>query len=133
MKFIEEFFISFITSKVYCLSSSVNISSSLLVHICGHKTTPVPASYDLTRTSSEVCVVYDDCMTTHFDYSFDDTHPERPDRIRAVQQRLGEFGLLDRCRSVASRKAEDRELEEVGFATVVGDVSNTRIRIVLRR
>ncbi len=40
-------------------------------------------------------------------------HPERPDRLRAIGQALGESGLLDACRRLPTRIASDDELRLV--------------------
>ncbi|KAG7171304.1 histone deacetylase 6-like [Homarus americanus] len=59
-----------------------------------------------------VCLVYDDSMMEHFNYK-DETHPERPERISCIYQRLQEFGVVGRCHRIKARKATVSDLESV--------------------
>ncbi|XP_064091423.1 uncharacterized protein LOC135205071 isoform X2 [Macrobrachium nipponense] len=59
-----------------------------------------------------LCLVYDESMLEHFSYE-DRTHPECPDRIRCIYQRLQEFRIVERCLRVKARPAFVRELEEL--------------------
>ncbi|ROT82380.1 putative histone deacetylase 6 [Penaeus vannamei] len=43
----------------------------------------------------------------------DETHPERPERISCIFQRLQEFGIVGRCHHVKARLASAAELETV--------------------
>ncbi|KAK7079611.1 hypothetical protein SK128_025331 [Halocaridina rubra] len=51
-------------------------------------------------------------MLGHFNYE-DQTHPERPDRIRVIYKRLQEFGIIDRCYRVKARQSILSELEDL--------------------
>lgn len=57
-----------------------------------------------------VVISYDERMELH-EEGPDSTHPERPDRIRAVMARLRSAQLLGRCVPVASRPATREEIE----------------------
>lgn len=40
----------------------------------------------------------------------DPTHPERPERISRIHDMMADYGLLDRCLKLKSRKATNQEL-----------------------
>lgn len=53
--------------------------------------------------------MYDEFMMKHKSV-LDPTHPERPERISRIHSKLQEYGLLDKCQKLASRKATSQEL-----------------------
>ncbi|XP_068213599.1 uncharacterized protein HDAC6 isoform X1 [Palaemon carinicauda] len=63
-------------------------------------------------TEHPLCLVYDESMMEHFSYE-DRTHPECPERIRCIYQRLQEFKVIERCLRVKARPASAKELEDL--------------------
>lgn len=59
-----------------------------------------------------VGLVYDERMCAHAN-PWDRSHPETPDRIVAIAQRLKAAGVFDRCICVEAREANDDELTTV--------------------
>ena len=57
----------------------------------------------------EVGYVYDELMTLHYN-PFDITHPECPERVVAIYNRLRDNGLLDKMVHIKSREASVEEL-----------------------
>jgi histone deacetylase 6 len=55
-------------------------------------------------------------------------HPERPERLAAIEERLEAEGLADRCRRVPAREATDEELLTVHTAELLADVAATADR-----
>lgn len=53
----------------------------------------------VTTPTHTLCLAYDEGMMEHFSYD-DETHPERPERISCIFQRLQEFGIVGRCHHV---------------------------------
>ena len=74
----------------------------------------------LSRTG----LVYDPAMMNHRDPSDSEssTHPENPERISSIYNRLCETGLAQRCVRVPSRRATKAELETVHSAAHVDTV-----------
>ncbi|XP_047329871.1 histone deacetylase 5 isoform X2 [Impatiens glandulifera] len=55
-----------------------------------------------------VGLIYDERMCSHF--TTDRTHPEKPNRIRAIWQELQSSGITNRCIFVSAKKAEDKHI-----------------------
>ena len=53
--------------------------------------------------------VYDEYMKKHRNI-LDPSHPERPERISRIHEMLDDYGLLERCIKLPSRKATHKEL-----------------------
>lgn len=51
---------------------------------------------NLSTAPHKVCIVYDDRMLKHCDVS-DESHPEKPNRIKAIYKKYQEYNLLKRC------------------------------------
>jgi histone deacetylase 6 len=51
---------------------------------------------NLYKAPHKVCIVYDEKMQKHCDFS-DNTHPEKPSRISSIYKNHEEYGLLERC------------------------------------
>lgn len=66
-----------------------------------------------------VAISYDERMELH-EEGPDSTHPERPDRIRAVMARLRAAQLLGRCVPIASRPATREEVESCHSPRLLG-------------
>lgn len=66
-----------------------------------------------------VAISYDERMTLH-EEGGTSTHPERPDRIRAVLARLQAARLLSRCVPLASRPATRDEIEACHSSHLLG-------------
>ncbi|KAL3693534.1 hypothetical protein R1sor_007185 [Riccia sorocarpa] len=60
----------------------------------------------------EVGLVYDERMCEHANQE-DPHHPEKPQRITAIFERLLSAGIVDRCKRVPAREATDAELASV--------------------
>ena len=74
--------------------------------------------------ASRTGLVYDPVMMNHRDPSDTESnsHPERPERISRIYERLQESGLAQRCVAVQSRKATKEELETVHSSAHVDTV-----------
>lgn len=88
----------------------------LLVQDCGHAPAEDLALFDHRQrsehqlpTADRVVLAYDERMTLHSEGPFS-SHPERPDRIRAVMARLHACGLTDRCQPMPVREATAEEV-----------------------
>ncbi|XP_042878465.1 histone deacetylase 6-like isoform X3 [Penaeus japonicus] len=77
----------------------------------------------VTTPTHTLCLAYDEGMMEHFSYD-DETHPERPERISCIFQRLQEFGIVGRCHRVKARLASAEELETVHSAKHIKFMSN---------
>lgn len=78
-----------------------------------------------TPNSIRTGLVYDKVMMDHRDPSDKDSgspHPERPERISSIYERLLETGLAQRCVRVPSRLATKAELETVHSSAHVNTV-----------
>jgi acetoin utilization deacetylase AcuC-like enzyme/deoxyinosine 3'endonuclease (endonuclease V) len=77
-----------------------------------------------TPALSRTGLVYDPAMMDHRDPSDSEssTHPECPERISTIYQRLDETGLAQRCVRVPSRRATKAELETVHSSAHVDTV-----------
>ncbi|KAK9669127.1 hypothetical protein RND81_13G111200 [Saponaria officinalis] len=64
------------------------------------------------RVSKKVGLIYDDRMCNHHTCDGDD-HPECPDRIRVILNKLTDSGLLHRCEILNAKEAEDKYLQLV--------------------
>lgn len=77
--------------------------------------TALKAKYELAfkrlklAESVKVALAYDEKMMGHFDPE-EASHPEQPQRIKAIYEMHADYGLLDRVTKLDSRKATDEEL-----------------------
>ena len=55
-------------------------------------------------------------------------HPERPERLAAIEARIASEGLAERCRAVPARPATDEELSAVHTAALIAEVDDTANR-----
>ncbi|HEY6100410.1 MAG TPA: histone deacetylase, partial [Anaeromyxobacter sp.] len=55
-------------------------------------------------------------------------HPERPERLAAIEDRIASEGLAERCRAVSARPATDGELSAVHTAALIAEVDDTASR-----
>lgn len=83
---------------------------------CGHAPSQDLALFDHRQDSEQapspprrVILAYDERMTLHTEGSFS-SHPERPDRVRAVMARLQASGLTDQCQPMPVREATVEEV-----------------------
>ncbi|CAK8563240.1 unnamed protein product [Lathyrus sativus] len=60
----------------------------------------------------KVGLLYDERMCKHFD-PLDDYHPETPNRIRSIWNKLQTTGIADRCVILDAKEAEDKHLLSV--------------------
>ena len=60
-------------------------------------------------TRGETAIVYDDDMLLH-ENPWDADHIECPERLRRARERCDELGLLDKCKKLPSRIANDGEI-----------------------
>ncbi|XP_059074393.1 histone deacetylase 5 isoform X2 [Cryptomeria japonica] len=67
---------------------------------------------DLQRESRRVGIVYDEGMCKHA-RPFGKSHPEQPQRIKVIWDKLCSAGLVQRCVMVNSKEASDDELSTV--------------------
>jgi histone deacetylase 6 len=67
-------------------------------------------------------LIYDDAFLLHRDAGY---HPERPERLTAIWERLTETGLVGCCRHVAAREATPEELQAVHSAEHLERVTAT--------
>jgi acetoin utilization deacetylase AcuC-like enzyme len=75
----------------------------------------------MTVSSVPVCYVYDSVMTLH---EGNKSHPERPDRVRTINDHLERLGLVERMIRVPSRVATEDELRLGHSEDVVKQVLN---------
>ncbi|XP_074063017.1 protein deacetylase HDAC6 isoform X2 [Macrotis lagotis] len=68
-----------------------------------------PLEPTLSLPPNRTGLVYDERMMKHFNM-WDSYHPERPERIAQITQRLADLGLTPRCLSLPARSATDQEL-----------------------
>ncbi|XP_076053921.1 histone deacetylase 6 isoform X2 [Oratosquilla oratoria] len=78
-----------------------------------------------SQLKPRVSLVYDVNMMKHKNIS-EPGHPEKPQRIQNIYQRLLEFELVDRCKVLQSRKAKKEELELVHSKSHVKLMSELR-------
>ena len=58
-------------------------------------------------STPSVCYVYDEAMTEHVG---DKNHPERPDRVRTINDYFTQLGFLKKCAHVSSRMVSKEEI-----------------------
>ncbi|KAK6920989.1 Histone deacetylase domain [Dillenia turbinata] len=64
------------------------------------------------RQQRRVALLYDERMCKHFSPD-DDDHPEQPDRIRSIWNKLQSSGLTQRCVILKGKEAEDKHINAV--------------------
>lgn len=80
----------------------------------------------ITKTSNQqrrVGLLYDERMCKHYDPD-DDRHPETPNRIRAIWDKLQTTGITDRCVLLDAKEAEDKHLLAVHTKNHVNLIKN---------
>lgn len=97
-------------------SSLAGLMLHLCVQDCGHAPAQDITLFDHRQNSEQappaarrVVLAYDERMTLHTEGSLS-SHPERPDRIRAVMARLHASGLTDQCQPMPVREATVEEV-----------------------
>ncbi|KAL6641823.1 hypothetical protein ACP70R_020004 [Stipagrostis hirtigluma subsp. patula] len=86
-----------------------------LQRIVGKEPNPGQASTSLSaeglvQLKDRVCIIYDDRMLSHKPRR---THPENPERIRAIYDQLQSDGLFERCAVYKSEKAKLKDVLRV--------------------
>ncbi|XP_058754604.1 histone deacetylase 5-like [Vicia villosa] len=74
-----------------------------------------------TTSRRNVGLLYDERMCNHFD-PLDDYHPETPNRIRSIWNKLQTTGITDRCVILDAKEAEDKQLLSVHSAKHVNQI-----------
>jgi histone deacetylase 6 len=74
------------------------------------------------QKKSKTGLVYDENMMLHHQQN---THPEKPQRIKEIWNFLEEEGLVARCERVQSRRATDEEILHVHTQNLLDEVKNT--------
>ncbi|XP_069991653.1 uncharacterized protein HDAC6 isoform X4 [Penaeus vannamei] len=99
-------------AQASCINAKKQANASLTV-LCDEQQR-IAKAFDgcVTTPTHTLCLAYDEGMMEHFSYD-DETHPERPERISCIFQRLQEFGIVGRCHHVKARLASAAELETV--------------------
>jgi histone deacetylase 6 len=67
-------------------------------------------------------LLYDEAFLLHRDAG---PHPERPERLTAIWERLSETGLVGRCRQVPAREATPEELQAIHSAEHLEQIAAT--------
>ncbi|KAK6123209.1 hypothetical protein DH2020_043066 [Rehmannia glutinosa] len=80
-----------------------------------------------TPKDRRVGLIYDERMCKHYD-PYDEDHPECPDRIRVIWDRLTSSGLAKRCVILNAKDAEDNYLALVHTKKHVDLIKNTSSR-----
>ncbi|XP_055390251.1 histone deacetylase 6 isoform X2 [Condylostylus longicornis] len=78
-------------------------------------------STKLTFPKTRVCYVYDDLMLEHTN-NFEKDHVEQPDRIKIINERHNEYGLLKRMQKLKSRYATTDELSLAHTKTYINSI-----------
>ncbi|KAG7205673.1 hypothetical protein KM043_007623 [Ampulex compressa] len=81
-------------------------------------------STNLSKAQHRLCIVYDDRMLKHYDVS-DDTHPEKPNRITGIYNRLKEHGLIERSLLKEGKRATMDQLLSVHSKDYVDRIKST--------
>ncbi|XP_075221474.1 histone deacetylase 6 isoform X2 [Lycorma delicatula] len=85
------------------------IRSEQLIELFNYSLNKLISETKLLNPLHKVCLVYDPLMMTHRN-EYDDSHPEKPERISAIYEIHKEYNLLDRLHILQSKAATEDEL-----------------------
>ncbi|CAK9827838.1 Histone deacetylase 6 [Anthophora retusa] len=113
-----------VKEEVYETRDFYQIQSKEVIEMIEKQLNEIAQFTNLSKAPNKVCIVYDDRMLKHCDI-FDNSHPEKPERINFIYKKYQEYNILDRCYIKQGRSATMAELLLVHSKEYVNKIKDT--------